>query len=119
MTNRCNARVSNNGIGWSQKLSEPLPLNTTKWTVNSDIPLVSCQWGTAHFIFHRESGQTHFVNQSCIDILSLVTQESLTVEEIYRGMLARHAIDDDPDLSEAIERVVGLLDQLGVISSLP
>lgn len=101
------------------KVKRATSLNAAKWTFNSDTPLVFCQWGTAYFIFHRESGQTHFVNQSCIDILSLVTQESLTVEEIYRGMLARHAIDDDPDLSEAIERVVGLLDQLGVISSLP
>ena len=81
--------------------------------------MVSCQWGTAHFIFHRESGQTHFVNQSCIDVLSLIAQDFLTAEEIFHGMLTRYAIDDDPDLSEAIERIVELLDQLGVISSLP
>ncbi len=81
--------------------------------------MVSHQWGEAHFIYHQESGQTHFVNQSCIDILTLVTGKSLSTQEIYERLLVRHGIDEDPELKEAIEGVTALLEQLGVLSSLP
>jgi len=76
------------------------------------------QWGDAFFVFHSDSGLTHFLNQAAVDILRLVEHEALSNDEIYMRMLVRYAIDDDPDLRESIANVVALLDQLGVLTSI-
>ncbi len=79
-------------------------------------PPLSCHWGEAHFVYHPESGQTHFVNQSCAEVLALIQQRPCTTEEIYAKMLTTHGIDEDSTLRESVESIVELLVRLGVLS---
>jgi len=82
--------------------------------------LPSVRWGDANFVFHAESGQTHLLNQTCMDLLDLLGQAPRTLEDLYRLLRARYGVDDeDPDLREALDSVVRVLDTLGLIVPLP
>ena len=81
--------------------------------------MVYHQWGEGHFVFHPASGQTHYLNQACVDVLSLLAEQPCNNETIYQQLLERYSIDEDAELREAIARVIALLEQLGVVSSKP
>lgn len=68
-------------------------------------------------MFHPESGQTHFVNESCAEVLAVVQQRPSTVPEIHAQLLARYGIDEDADLLESIASIVDLLERLGVVAA--
>lgn len=53
-----------------------------------------------------------------MDILRFIEPAALTTDEIYASMLARYAVDEDPELLESIENVTALLEQLGVLTSI-
>ena len=93
--------------------------STHRWTVDCTPPLGHHQWGDAHFVFHPASGQTHYLNQAFAEIIAFLVEAPVGVEAIFQRLLERHTIDDEPGLREAIERVIALLEQLGVISSQP
>ena len=93
--------------------------STHRWTVDCTPPLGHHQWGSAHFVFHPASGQTHYLNQACAEIIAFLVEEPVGVEAIFQRLSEHHTNDDEPELREAIGRVIALLEQLGVISSQP
>ena len=93
--------------------------STHRWTVDCTPPLGHHQWGDAHFVFHPASGQTHYLNQACAEIIAFLVEAPVGAEAIFQHLLAHQTIDDEPELREAIGRVIALLEQLGVISSQP
>ncbi len=86
-----------------------------RWQVNSLAPLVLHTWGAVSFVYHRESGQTHFINASCRQILELIAEQSLTTIQVHERLLEHHGIDEDSDLQEAVITVIRLLEGLGVV----
>lgn len=90
-----------------------------RFAYHSASPPLSCHWGEAHFVFHPESGQTHFVNESCAEVLAVVQQHPSTVPEIHAKLLARYGIDEDEELLASIGSIVELLERLGVLAAVP
>ncbi|MBI2799548.1 MAG: HPr-rel-A system PqqD family peptide chaperone [Gammaproteobacteria bacterium] len=77
----------------------------------------ACSWESAHFIFHPASGQTHFLNDTCVEILTLLARERLDTQTIYRRLLLTSALEEDSDFRSGVVSVIQLLDQLGLIES--
>jgi PqqD family protein of HPr-rel-A system len=90
-----------------------------RWAIECSSQLIYQQWGDAHFVFHPASGQTHYLNQSCVDVLELLAEKPLSNKALYQQLLERYSIDEDAELREAIARVMPLLEQLGVVASKP
>lgn len=96
---------------------EPVPLQSRKWRLDGTAPLSACSWESAHFAFHPASGQTHFLNDTCVDILALLADEALDAQTIYSRLLVAAASDEDADFKSGVVGVIQLLDQLGLIEA--
>lgn len=90
-----------------------------RWSARHEPPLLRHRWGDALFVYHPASGQTHYLNELGAEVLDLVASEPLALPELYARLLARHAIDDDPELREVLTGLLPLLDHLGIVSAVP
>lgn len=86
-----------------------------RWTVDPSAELLWRSWGEAHFAFDPRSGQTHFLNSLATEIYHLLDSSGRTVDDVYRVLLDRHAVDEDDALRDAIETTLNVLDRLGVV----
>lgn len=90
-----------------------------RWSARHEPPLLHHRWGDALFVYHPASGQTHYLNALGAEVLELVASEPLALSELYTRLLARHAIDDDPELREVLTGLLPLLAHLGIVSTVP
>ena len=84
----------------------------------ADDRLIWRQWGEAHFVFHPASGQTHFLNELAAFAVRAIACAPKSTAEIYTAMLAAYALDDAPDLREALRDILVNLDHLGLVEGL-
>ena len=84
------------------------PSKEKRFVINSTAQLLATHWGEAHFIFHSESGQTHFVNQLCAEVLALIEESGQTTEQIYQRILDKYEVDEDQAVILAAIAVAGL-----------
>jgi len=94
-------------------MNEAMP--APRWRADPDACLVWRQWGEAHFAFDPRSSQTHFLNELAVELYSLLQDAPLSADDLYRAVLARHAIDEDDALREALDTTLVVLDRLGLI----
>ncbi|MGD9603065.1 MAG: HPr-rel-A system PqqD family peptide chaperone [Gammaproteobacteria bacterium] len=87
----------------------------TLWRLNLESPLVMQRWGEAVFLFQPESGQTHFLNQSSLDVLNVLATRDASGDDAYRQVCAKYSIDEDQEFHDAVVRIIELLDALGII----
>lgn len=90
-----------------------------RWAARHEPPLLCYRFGDALFVYHPASGQTHYLNELGAEVLDLVSAAPSTLPELYGRLLARHAIDDDPELHEVLTGLLPLLEHLGIVSALP
>ena len=93
---------------------KPVP-SERRWRVDPDAQLVWRRWGEAHFAFDLRSSQTHFLNELAVELYAELQNAALTADELYRAVLARHDIDEDEALRDALDATVMVLDRLGLI----
>jgi PqqD family protein of HPr-rel-A system len=86
-----------------------------RWRADPAAQLVWRRWGEAHFAFDPRSCQTHFLNELAVESYAQLQIASLTADELYRAVLARHDIDEDDALRDALDATVMVLDRLGLI----
>lgn len=86
-----------------------------RWRADPNARLLWRHWGEAHFAFDPRSHQTHFLNDLAVELYGLLQETPLTADELYRALLARHGIDEDEALREALNATVMVLDRLGLI----
>ncbi len=90
-----------------------------RWALKLVPPLHSKQWESAQFIYDPASGQTHYLNSTCGEVLSLLAEQPLSSDALYRQILANHASAEDPKFQDALSDIMLLLEQLGVVQSVP
>jgi PqqD family protein of HPr-rel-A system len=91
-----------------------------RWELKLKLPLMMRQWDEAQFIFDPASGQTHYFNTTCAEIIQLLkTHPRQSIDELYRRVLAEHAIEEDPEFEKALRDIIVLLERLGVVQSFP
>jgi len=89
------------------------------WALNLPSELLWRSWGDAHFVFDCRSGQTHFLNTLATEIFQMLDARPVSSDALYRAVLARHAVDEDDELREAIATSLRVLDRLGLVEWRP
>lgn len=72
-------------------------------------------WQGATFAFDPASGRTHYLNDAAAEILGRLAEAPCSTSTLLEAMLADHPSDDPRAFREAAQRVITLLDQLGLI----
>jgi PqqD family protein of HPr-rel-A system len=90
-----------------------------RWTLKVKPPLHLRQWDSATFLYDPASGQSHYLNEACAEVIALLGDDSLSVDELYRRILESHETDEDVSFHAALSDMMLLLDRLGVVQSAP
>ena len=87
-----------------------------RWTRQTGDRLAWRHWGEAYFVFHPASGQTHFLNELAAFAVRLLEQgPPQSTAEIYTATRLAYALEDEPDLRDALAEILVNLDHLGLV----
>ena len=87
------------------------------WRTREPSDLRWHNWDQAHFVFDPASGQTHFLNELGAFIVDLLSNSTLTIDEIRSAIQDHLDTEYDPLLVDALHDTVGELDNLGLIEA--
>lgn len=91
-----------------------------RWQCRCPDDLLWADFGDQFVVFHRPSGQTHFLNESAAVLLIDVLASPTTLEEAARALLGE--LDDRPtpgepsrELRERVLRMLVRFEELGLV----
>ena len=88
------------------------------WKINFICRLHYYEFNNTHsMVFDEASGQTHRVNQLCLDALRALHEYPLSLQLLAETLARRNDFSLDEDWVEYINDMLTDLDQLGLIES--
>lgn len=92
------------------------PNNSNLWQFNQTCSLCSKQFDESRYIvFDEGSGQTHIVNELCLDVLEILQICSLNMETLADALARRNGLFLDREWCSYIYDMLADLDQRGLI----
>ena len=94
-------------------MAEPPAL--PKWTAPASHQLRWHTWGDGHYVvYHRESGDTHMLNEVAAELLRQLDGRTIAVPELTARVAAELEVEAD-ELAPHVDRLVPYLEDLGLI----
>lgn len=90
--------------------------DSRRWLAAPADQLDWAEWDGEYVLFHRLSGQTHFVNAATARLLQSVLTEPRTVDEAISVLASQARPDEFAELRERISEQLLLLEDLGLVS---
>lgn len=91
------------------------PADPTVWHAPRYTEFAFRHWQGATFVFDPASGRTHYLNDAAAEILDRLAEAPCSAGALLESMLTDHPSDEPEAFGEATQRVITLLDQLGLI----
>ncbi len=88
----------------------------TRWAVPSANALVWRTWDDESLVYNTVSGQTHHFNLLAGEALRSLEAEAADVCELIRRLANQFEIAEDSPPLQMIDRLIGELDELGLIA---
>lgn len=88
--------------------------SSAKWTVSS-CPLMWTQCGEEYIVFHRASGETHYLNDLSALILRLLEREPDTTHGIHQELIDMLGVSPGVEVEQQIDSLLARFEQLGVV----
>lgn len=95
-----------------------VPLSEVRWQATPAEDLVWVQWGPDYALFHRASGQTHFVNAATAFLLREVLTRPASLADITDALSA-HPGQVAPEFATQIDDLLARFEILGLVSRVP
>lgn len=90
-----------------------------RWRVSSDEPLKIRYWDGDYVVYNPLSGKTHFLEIVSGRILELIIAESPPTDRIYTMIATFLDLDIERPVVEAVDNHITLLEQVGLVESVP
>ena len=87
----------------------------TFWRVPADSPLDWTQCGDEHIVFHRASGETHYLNDLTALALRMLEEKPSDTRELSIQLAGFLCISASEDFHQQIDCLLSRLDQLGIV----
>lgn len=81
-------------------------------------PFGWAHFGSRHALYHRLSGQTHFVNDSTLLLLQRCLIDPKDADEAAQLLAGLQDVEPAPELIEGVRRLLPRLEQLGLVERL-
>jgi PqqD family protein of HPr-rel-A system len=95
-----------------------VPDDSTRWTVPDANALVWRTWDDEFLVYNTASGQTHHLNLLAGEALRSLEAKAADRCELVRRLADQFGIAEDSSPLQMIERLIGELDELGLIAPL-
>ncbi len=88
-----------------------------RWYRDSKFKIYLYRWNDERYLlFNPLSGETHYLKQFAVDIISLIEVESLDLAELSERLLTLYEdFEFDAETTAYLQQTVVLLDNLGLI----
>ena len=86
------------------------------WHSNNFHTLLIEDWGDEFTVFQPDSGKTHYLNLMSMQMLTLLSQNTATVEEISTNLAEQFELIPDKEFQHNIEKILYHFDALGLIN---
>jgi PqqD family protein of HPr-rel-A system len=96
------------------RAAEPGP-EGARWCADPAARPVWRHWGDAHYAFDPRSHQTHFLNTLAVEIFELLRVRPMGTAEIAHELTDGYAMEDTPELREAVAATLNVLERLGLL----
>jgi PqqD family protein of HPr-rel-A system len=73
------------------------------------------RWDQQFVVFDTRSGDIHLLDPVAAEALRYLEESSATADELSRMLAASVDLEGEPDLSRYVAKLVGELDELGLI----
>lgn len=90
---------------------------TPRWRVPYGAPFAWAHFGSGHVLYHRLSGQTHFLNDGGALLLRECLLESRDALEAARRLADLQGAEPDPDFLRHVAELLSHLERVGLIES--
>jgi len=72
-------------------------------------------WGGESIVYNPRSGETHQLNELAVEILTILEAQPASLTILTQKICTIFLVEDQEDLTNQLERLVGQLDSLGLI----
>jgi PqqD family protein of HPr-rel-A system len=90
---------------------------TTRWWVRSVAPFAWAHSDSGHVLYHRHSGQTHFLNEGCALLLRECLPEPRDAAEAALALAKLQGAEPDPQFLRHVAELLQHLERVGLIES--
>jgi PqqD family protein of HPr-rel-A system len=91
----------------------------SRWLAAAVDQCVWAEWGGNFAVFHRPSGQTHFLNSATALLLRQVLLHPRDVEGAARALAAELGIASSPEYVSHLAELLARLEEMGLVSRVP
>ncbi len=72
-------------------------------------------WGDESIVYNPRSGETHQLNELAVEILKILEAQPASLTALTQKICTAFLVEDQDDLTNQLELLVGQLDSLGLI----
>ena len=90
---------------------------TPRWRIPCGAPFVWAHSGSGHVLYHRPSGQTHFLNDGGALLLRECLLEPRDAVEAALRLADLQGAEPDPDFLRHVAELLSHLERVGLIES--
>ncbi len=90
-----------------------------RWRVSSDTPFAWARFASGHVLYHRPSGQTHFLNEGGALLLRECLAEPRTAVEAARALADLQGAEPDTQFLRHIAQLLSHLERIGLVEPVP
>ncbi|MDT3678916.1 MAG: HPr-rel-A system PqqD family peptide chaperone [Burkholderiaceae bacterium] len=93
----------------------PLAGGATRWRVPSDAPFAWAHSDSGHVLYHRPSGQTHFLNDGAALLLRECLLDPRDALEAAHALANLQGASPDPQFLRHVEELLSHLERVGLV----
>ncbi len=75
------------------------------------------EWEGKHVVFNLNSGNTHFLSSTAVEVLRLLEKEELSVGAISDSLISKIGVSSDKEIISKVEGLLKNLDHMGLVES--
>ncbi len=90
-----------------------------RWRVAEGAPFAWAHARSGHVLYHRASGQTHFLNEGTVLLLRDCLREPRDAREAAHSLARLQDAEPDPRFFDHVARLLVHLEDLGLVESVP
>lgn len=95
-------------------MNSAVPQSEVRWVAADSGQLLWAQWGADFALFHRPSGQTHFVNEATAFLLREALRQPANLLEITQALGARQG-EVAREFVDHLHALLGRFEALGLV----
>lgn len=90
------------------------PVKESLWQLHGGAPLMWVECGGDYIVFHRDSGETHYLNDFSALVLRCMEGGPITASDLCNRLIELLG-DDNPGLVTQLDSLLTRFDQLGLV----